>query len=157
MMTSPGAGMDMGHGMPMGMMDDQSFLSAMIPHHQMAIAMAQGTLERAEHPEIKQLAQNIITSQQAEIKQMQAWEHAWFPNATPTASPSMSQSEMGMTMDVNTLKTAQPFDKAFMEAMIPHHQGVIHMSQQVLQTTQRREIQELAHSIISAQQAEING
>ena len=53
--------MDMGHGMPaassgMGMMDDQSFLSAMIPHHQMAIAMAQIALERAEHPEIKQLA-----------------------------------------------------------------------------------------------------
>ena len=87
---------------------------------------------------------------------MQAWERAWFPNATPTASPPMSQHEMSMTMDVNTLKTAQPFDKAFMEGMIPHHQGAIHMSQQVLQTTQRREIQELAHSIIGAQQAEIN-
>jgi hypothetical protein len=54
---------------------------------------------------------------------MQAWEQEWFPNATPTASPPMSQSEMGMTMDVNTLKTAQPFDKAFMEAISPIIRG----------------------------------
>lgn len=47
---------------------DQQFLNSMIPHHAAAFLM----VEKAAltDPGIKKLADNIITSQQAEIKQM---------------------------------------------------------------------------------------
>jgi uncharacterized protein (DUF305 family) len=56
---------------------DREFVRQMIPHHQMAVKMAQMALERATHPEIRTLAQSIITSQSAEIVQMQGWQQAW--------------------------------------------------------------------------------
>ena len=52
---------------------DKEFVRQMIPHHQMAVMMAQMASERAAHPEIRTLAQSIITSQSAEIAQMQGW------------------------------------------------------------------------------------
>ena len=40
--------------------------------------MAQDALSKSQRPEVKQLAQNIITSQQAEIDQMKQWRQAWY-------------------------------------------------------------------------------
>ncbi|MHB1163226.1 MAG: DUF305 domain-containing protein [Minisyncoccota bacterium] len=63
---------------------DKAFLAEMIVHHQGAIAMAERALQNAKHPEIKALAQNIITAQNAEIKQMQNWQTEWYgASSTP--------------------------------------------------------------------------
>ena len=56
---------------------DQSFLAAMIMHHQGALLMAQDALSEAKHEELKQLARDIIEAQTKEIEQMQAWQNAW--------------------------------------------------------------------------------
>jgi uncharacterized protein (DUF305 family) len=56
---------------------DKEFVRQMIPHHQMAVRMAQMASGRAAHPEIRTLAQSIIKSQSAEIAQMQGWQQAW--------------------------------------------------------------------------------
>ncbi|HEY9649161.1 MAG TPA: DUF305 domain-containing protein [Coleofasciculaceae cyanobacterium] len=56
---------------------DLEFIRQMIPHHQSAVMMAQMVLTRAEHPEIRNLAESIIKSQTAEIEQMQQWEKDW--------------------------------------------------------------------------------
>jgi uncharacterized protein (DUF305 family) len=52
---------------------DQEFLRMMIPHHQSAIDMSQSYLAnpKAENPEIRQLATNIIRAQKKEIGLMQ--------------------------------------------------------------------------------------
>ncbi|MCC7023019.1 MAG: DUF305 domain-containing protein, partial [Thermomicrobiales bacterium] len=64
---------------------DLAFIDAMTPHHQSAIMMAQVALDRAEHPELKALAQAIIDAQQREIEDMQAWRAAWSGVATPAS------------------------------------------------------------------------
>jgi uncharacterized protein (DUF305 family) len=46
------------------------FLTGMITHHQGAIAMAKQELADGQNPDAKQLAQNIIDAQQAEIATM---------------------------------------------------------------------------------------
>lgn len=56
---------------------DKEFVRQMIPHHQMAVKMAQMASGRAVHLEIRTLAQSIIKSQNAEIAQMQGWQQAW--------------------------------------------------------------------------------
>lgn len=48
------------------------YLEGMIKHHQGAVAMAEDEVANGENPQAKQLAQDIITSQQAEIETMSA-------------------------------------------------------------------------------------
>ena len=57
---------------------DLRFINAMIPHHEGAVTMAQDALSKSNRPEIKKLAQDIITSQQKEIAQMKQWRQAWY-------------------------------------------------------------------------------
>lgn len=57
---------------------DLRFLNAMIPHHEGASTMAQAALKKTKRPEVKQLAQKILTSQQKEIDQMKQWRQAWY-------------------------------------------------------------------------------
>lgn len=56
---------------------DKAFISSMIIHHQGAIEMAQETRNNAKHDEIKNLADDIIKAQTAEIKQMRQWQSDW--------------------------------------------------------------------------------
>lgn len=65
---------------------DERFIDMMIPHHQGAINMAKDALQKAQHPEIKKLAQNVIDSQQKEIDKLKAWRKEWYGSQTPTAS-----------------------------------------------------------------------
>jgi uncharacterized protein (DUF305 family) len=60
-----------------GRLLDMRFLDMMTKHHQGAITMSNEALEKAEHAEIKTLANQIIKAQEAEIKQMQDWKTAW--------------------------------------------------------------------------------
>jgi uncharacterized protein (DUF305 family) len=57
---------------------DLRFLQAMVPHHQAAVVMAQDLAQKTKRPELQKLSQNILTSQQAEIDQMQAWQKSWY-------------------------------------------------------------------------------
>ena len=56
---------------------DREFLEQMIPHHEMAIMMAQMLAAATERTEMKQLADAIITSQSREIEMMRSWLVAW--------------------------------------------------------------------------------
>jgi uncharacterized protein (DUF305 family) len=57
---------------------DLRFIDAMIPHHEGAVMMAKDVLGKTKRPEIKQMAEAIIASQQTEIQQMQQWRKAWY-------------------------------------------------------------------------------
>lgn len=49
---------------------DADFAAMMIDHHEGAVAMAELALERAEHDELKQLAEAIVEAQEREIEIM---------------------------------------------------------------------------------------
>jgi len=52
---------------------DIDFVSLMLPHHQAAIDMAKTQLMYGKDPQMRRLAQEIITDQQSEIELMQLW------------------------------------------------------------------------------------
>ena len=63
-----------------------------------AILMAQAAQQFSTHQAIKDMANDIITAQQAEIDGMTAWRMLWYPDATP-ADDDHGMGEMdGMDM-----------------------------------------------------------
>lgn len=76
-----------------------------------------------------------------------------------TRIPSENGDAMEMSMDDMSAmlngKTGDAFDKAFIEGMIPHHQGAIEMARMALKSAGHDEIKQMARDIISAQQNEI--
>lgn len=57
------------------LIDDEQFLNGMIPHHSMAILMAQNIKKKTSDNEIKKLAENIINTQTKEIELMNSMLH----------------------------------------------------------------------------------
>jgi uncharacterized protein (DUF305 family) len=159
---------------------DQQFIDMMVPHHEGAVEMARVAQGRAQRPEIKAMAADIVKSQDAEIKQMKDWRKARFgSDQTPPMSKmpmvegmamsssgghgaghgggaAMAGQTMDMAADVEALRKAgEPFDRAFIDAMIPHHESAIDASKAAESRAQKPELKQLAREIIAAQEREI--
>jgi uncharacterized protein (DUF305 family) len=142
--------------MEKGKYSDKAFIDAMVPHHQSAIAMAEVALKNAEHEEINQLSRNIISSQQAEIEELKSIKQEEF--GTSNVPMEMNQEQMrsmGMMMDPQQLANKEPFDKAFIDAMIPHHRSATEMAEVASEKSENARIKELAGDVINAQKREI--
>jgi uncharacterized protein (DUF305 family) len=138
-----------------GKYSDRAFIDAMVPHHQGAIAMAKVALKNAEHEEMKELSRNIVSTQQSEIEELKSIKKEEFGTSNVPMEMSPEQMRgMGM-MDPKRLSKREPFDEAFIDAMIPHHRSAIEMSQVASKKSKIPEIKELAGNIVSAQKREI--
>jgi uncharacterized protein (DUF305 family) len=129
----------------------------MVPHHQGAIEMAQVALENAEHPEILALAEDVVSAQETEIERLKAIKQEQF-GTSEVAMDMMSAEEMegmGMTMAPQELANQEPFEKAFIDNMIPHHESAIEMAQVALEQSENPKIREIAGAIVDAQEREI--
>ena len=158
----------MNHNMDVGPADanyDLRFIDSMIPHHQGALVMAQEVLQKSKRPELIKLAKGMLAEQNKEIAQMQQWRKQWYPkvSATPIMWHTAMNHEMAMTaahkesmmMSMSLGKADAGFERRFLDAMIPHHQGAVTMGQDLLKKSKRPEMQKLAQNIIKSQQAEI--
>lgn len=56
---------------------DKAFINSMIDHHQGAIDMANQARDNAGHDEIKNLTDDIISTQTKEIEMMRQWLKEW--------------------------------------------------------------------------------
>jgi uncharacterized protein (DUF305 family) len=75
---------------PMNGVAEHDFITMMIPHHQGAIDMAKALLVYTKDPELRNLAQSIITDQQNEIAVMKAWLRRYKMRGADKQAPSSS-------------------------------------------------------------------
>jgi uncharacterized protein (DUF305 family) len=67
---------------------------------------------------------------------------------------SMGMGSKGMARQM-VMENGKYSDKAFIDAMVPHHQGAIAMAEVALKNAEHQEVIQLSRNIISSQQAEI--
>ena len=136
------------------------FIDTMIVHHQGAIDAAQLVATRAQHAELEELANSIISDQQREITQMKDWRKSWFGDSAPAINfdlPGMKEGMHGMDLaKLDSLKE-NGFDLEFIEQMIPHHEGAVTMARDVLARDDvHPELRTLAENIVRSQNEEID-
>jgi uncharacterized protein (DUF305 family) len=137
----------------------------MAPHHESAIRMAGIASKRARHAELRKLARDIVTAQEAEVAKIARMHRRLMgetlrPNADAHAQLGLSARQAGMMHQgshaVDELKRAKAFDRAFIDAMLPHHAGAIRMAQAVLPRAGDAELRRLAQQIVHDQSREIS-
>jgi len=134
---------------------DRAFAKEMTAHHQSAVQMAKIAQRRGKSAFVKRLADDIVRTQTKEIATMRTADQRLRNAGVKKGSLGVPQHMMGMNGDMSKLKTAKPFDAAFMRMMITHHQGAIVMAKAELKKGKDPELKRLAQNIITAQQREI--
>lgn len=140
----------------------RGFLSAMVPHHTSAVDMAKVAQQEAQSDFVKGLANDIVSSQTAEIEQMGSIHERLFkaplePDMGGHMALGLSAEEAGMGHmgGADMIRGKQPFDRLFVEQMIPHHQGAIRMAEAVQGKTRDPALKKLAKDIVTAQRREM--
>jgi uncharacterized protein (DUF305 family) len=152
-------------GQPGSDSPEAGFARDMAAHHAQAVNMATLLRDNTDDPEMRQIALDIMLTQQAQIGQMQGWLNIWkLPLAgigpamawmgMPTTDPMPGMATPG---DINRLRGLKGIeaDGLFLSLMIPHHRGGVTMSQAILERSKRSEVIALAQAIVKAQESEI--
>lgn len=134
---------------------EQSFLQQMIQHHRSAIEMAKLVNDHTKRPELRELADKIIATQQQEIDQMTKWLADWYKTSPKEVANQKAEEEMKMHMPMLSEKHDADFDKAFLEMMPKHHHMAVEMAEQAEKKATHPELKEFAAKIAKDQQQEI--
>ena len=110
-----------------------TFATDMIAHHRQAVEMAELAETRAESPEVKDLATQIMDAQDPEIESMTGWLTTWGePVPDEMGGMDMSSSMPGMMSqdEMTSLENTSgaEFDQMFLAMMVEHHRGAIEMA-----------------------------
>ncbi|HEY5610075.1 MAG TPA: DUF305 domain-containing protein [Thermoanaerobaculia bacterium] len=136
---------------------DLQFIDAMRKHHAMAIPMAQMAVERSSDSKLREMGSKMAADQSKEIAQLGSWRKEWFGNA-PDADVSQLRGTASMEMDMTHVQSLSgaPFDRMFVDMMIPHHEGAVLMSCDALERSTREELRSFARDVIRKQEREIS-
>lgn len=143
---------------------DVGFARDMMTHHTQAVDMATLLRDRTDDLEMRQLALDIMLTQQVQIGQMQGWLTLWGYIIART-EPAMSWMGMPVSGPMPGMATPEQLNRLrslngkeaealFLQLMIAHHRGGVAMGQAALVRAQRPEVRALAQSIVDAQMSE---
>lgn len=135
---------------------DRGFADDMVIHHQEALGMARIALRRSQHPRTRALAKAIISAQTREIGALRRLRTGFaHQGADGLETLPLDKEASGMLMNDAGLRTAKPFDRAFIDMMVAHHVGAIEMSHFELQRGANAVTKQLATRIIREQAGEV--
>lgn len=143
---------------------DEAFSRQMQAHHSMAIQMAMMATDEGEHKAIRTTARSIVKRQRHEIDRLMAIaeRRGIAPSATHGNTQTMDDLDTlgltrkaGMHRDMSGLHRADPFDREFIDMMVPHHEGAMRMARAELKRGKVGELRAIARAILRMQGEEI--
>lgn len=139
---------------------DMAFAQGMLGHHLGAVDMAKIELKYGADAEMRQLAQDIIAAQEAEMATLKSWLATHTDAKLPTEDTEDFQKDYASGMDemhddmMKGIADPNP-DMAFARGMLPHHVGAVDMAKVQLKYGKDEQLRQLAQNIIDAQELEI--
>ncbi|WP_187264677.1 DUF305 domain-containing protein [Pontibacter beigongshangensis] len=136
---------------------DYDFAQMMTHHHQGAIRMAEEELNSGTDSKMKEMAQKIKASNQADIQKLQDFTGKYKPTPGDTATTMKMMHPMNAMMgemhkrDMSGMNT----DQNFAQMMIHHHQMGNEMSKEFMKVGKTQEMKQLAQKTIDSQTKEI--
>lgn len=134
-----------------------NFIVQMIPHHRAAIEMSENLLQFTTFVPLQRIAQNIINEQTKSIENMQniLTHCAQLSNTERDLclyDRRFCQITQTMFSQMRNACSDNNINANFMREMIPHHQGAIQMSKNVLQYPICPELDPVLQAIITSQE-----
>jgi uncharacterized protein (DUF305 family) len=147
---------------------EAGFARDMSRHHAQAVDMGTIALARATTEEVQTLGMDIALTQQSQIGMMQQWLREWdlLPTGTEPSMAWMGEADMvvdglmpGMATrdEMDRLREGEgtEVDLLFLELMIDHHLGGVHMDEAILDLSDDPEVTWMAEAQLRAQAYEI--
>lgn len=148
---------------------EAGFARDMSEHHAQAVEMGMIAYQKATLPEVRAMGSDIAMTQQAQIGMMQAWLTSWGLPLTSSARPMAWMPDGERALDGNRMPgmatreeiaklrnaTGSEVDILFCQLMLRHHQGGIHMVDELLKLNPAPEVRELAMTMKVSQSGEI--
>jgi uncharacterized protein (DUF305 family) len=147
------AGASYGCTVPLTNASDVEFIDMMVPHHEMAIMMAEQELARGNSAAVKTFAQRVKDAQMMEIAQLKAARKEL--TGSDVVPPPPPDPHMDMDMAMMMTMSGAALDMMFIDDMIPHHAGVLEVTHRAKDTLQRADIKALATKMFDDQAREI--
>jgi len=148
---------------------DEGFLLDMSEHHDQAVTMALYELANGQDPTVRQFATEVLLSQRQELGQMARMlaERRVSRPDYDADRPAMGWMEMATTVgtmpgmaspaDLDRLEQSEgrEADLLFLELMMAHHEGGIHMAEDAAANAEDPAVRELAARIAKVQASEV--
>jgi uncharacterized protein (DUF305 family) len=148
---------------------EAGFARDMTAHHSQAVAMGLLAFRQGQDPEVRQIGGDIATGQQGEIGTMQTWLRSWQLDPTGDQPPMAWMPEgagavknglmPGMATPEEMAKlraaTGREFDVLFLQMMIRHHVGGVHMIDGILDQGHDDDVLAVAQVMKNTQQTDL--
>ncbi|MEU2614347.1 DUF305 domain-containing protein [Micromonospora sp. NPDC007271] len=148
---------------------EAGFARDMTTHHAQAVAMGLLAFQQGQDPEVRQIGADIATGQQGEIGTMQTWLRLWKLDPTGDQPPMAWMSDgaqsiknglmpgMATPEEMKKLRaaTGREFDVLFLQLMIRHHLGGVHMIRGVLDEGHDKDVLAVAQIMKNTQQNDL--
>lgn len=151
---------------------DVGFARDMSVHHRQAVEMSVLVRDRSDDAAVRQLALDILLTQQHQQGQMFGWLDTWGLPASSTAEPMAWAGDhahggtagvggampgLATTEQMGRLEAAEgdEADRLFLALMIPHHVGGVEMAEVAVDRATQPQVRRLAEAIVASQVAEI--
>ena len=137
---------------------DQNFANTMIQHHKEAVAMSEVEVAKGSDAQVKNWAQNIITSQNAEIDHLQQMlqnNKVSGKNEPGDKHKKLKDAMDKMMSDMMGMKMTGNMDKDFVMMMKMHHEGAILMAKDEISYGNNAMLKKMAQKMIDDQSKEI--
>ena len=133
---------------------DVMFAQMMIPHHEQAVQISDLALKISKNADVLKLAAEIKAAQSPEVLQMKNWLN--ISGSGLEMGHSMGMGGMLSDSEIKTLESAtgKNFDILFLNGMIAHHEGAIHMAI-MIKDSANADVKALGESITKSQTAQI--
>jgi uncharacterized protein (DUF305 family) len=149
---------------------DVGFLWDMSDHHDQANEMAAMVLTKDVRPDVTIVAAEILMSQRYEIGRMSTWlddwgigrgdpdrqAMTWMPSMSPTPVAEMPGMQSKERMDELRQADGPEAERLFLEMMIDHHRGGVHMAKDAARRAGDARVRDQAERMAEVQRREIS-